>query len=227
MKTSDLIPYARNAKQHPEEQVAQNTASIREFGMNDPVTVWHDKDGTPVIVEGHGRVLALHKLNIEECPVICLDDLTDSQRRAYTLIHNQLTINTGWDADILGVGLEDLTADFDYDYTIPEVTEHFTGEIVIPDNWQIGVIVGASGPGKTTIARELFGDCFTPLPEQRNPSVIMDMPQGHSVSEITRMFTSLGFSGPYPPDCYFPGLAGNRTREPTGHNSRQAYEPPV
>lgn len=70
MKTSDLIPYVRNAKQHPEEQVAQIAASIREFGMNDPVVVWHDKDGTPVIVEGHGRVLALQKLNIEECLVI-------------------------------------------------------------------------------------------------------------------------------------------------------------
>lgn len=65
----------------------------------------------------------------------------------------------------------------DYDYTIPEVTEHFTGEIILPDDWQIGVIVGASGTGKTTIARELFGDCFTPRPEQRNPSVIMDMPK--------------------------------------------------
>lgn len=50
MKTSDLIPYARNAKQHPDEQVAQIAASIREFGMNDSVAVWHDKDGTPVIV---------------------------------------------------------------------------------------------------------------------------------------------------------------------------------
>lgn len=124
MKTSDLIPYARNAKQHPEEQVAQIAASIREFGMNDPVAVWHDKDGTPVIVEGHGRVLALQKLKIEECPVICLDDLTDSQRRAYTLIHNQLTMNTGWDVDKLGLELEDLTADFDmdlYGFNLPEI----------------------------------------------------------------------------------------------------------
>lgn len=169
----------------------------------------------------------------------------------------------------------------DYDYTVPEVTEHFTGEMILPDNWQIGVIVGASGTGKTTIARELFGDCFTPLPEQRNPSVIMDMPQGHSVSEITRMFTSLGFSSvpswlkPYSvlsngekmradlaytllsattdnPVAYdeftsvvdrdvaynlcvalhkhikrTSGLTGNRTRKNTGHNSRQACEPPV
>ena len=68
MKTSDLIPYARNAKQHPEEQVAQIAASIREFGMNDPVAVWHDKDGTPVIVEGHGRVLALQKTQYRGMP---------------------------------------------------------------------------------------------------------------------------------------------------------------
>lgn len=113
MKTSDLIPYARNAKQHPEEQVAQIAASIREFGMNDPVAVWHDKDGTPVIVEGHGRVLALQKLNIEECPVICLDDLTDSQRKAYTLIHNKLTMNSGFDTQLLNVELDDLAAEFD------------------------------------------------------------------------------------------------------------------
>lgn len=92
----------------------------------------------------------------------------------------------------------------DYDYTVPEVTEHFTGEIILPNDWQIGVIVGPSGTGKTTIARELFGDCFIPLPEHRNPSVIMDMPQGSTVGEITRMFTSLGFSSvpswlkPYP-----------------------------
>lgn len=58
----------------------------------------------------------MQKLNIEECPVICLDDLTDSQRRAYTLIHNQLTMNTGWDADILSLELEDLTDDFDMDF---------------------------------------------------------------------------------------------------------------
>lgn len=113
MKTSDLIPYARNAKQHPDEQVAQIAASIREFGMNDPVAVWHDKDGTPVIVEGHGRVLALQKLNIEECPVICLDDLTDSQRQAYTLIHNKLTMNSGFDTQLLNVELDDLADQFD------------------------------------------------------------------------------------------------------------------
>lgn len=68
-------------------------------------------------------MLALQKLNIEECPVICLDDLTDSQRRAYTLIHNQLTMNTGWDTDKLDLELEDLSTDFDmdfYGFTLPD-----------------------------------------------------------------------------------------------------------
>lgn len=82
----------------------------------------------------------------------------------------------------------------DFDYNIPEITEHFQGEIIIPDKWNIGVIVGSSGSGKTTIANQLFKDCFVQLPEKRNPSVVMDMPQGHSVSDITKMFTSLGFS---------------------------------
>lgn len=141
MKTSDLIPYARNAKQHPDEQVSQIAASIREFGMNDPVAVWHDEDGTPVIVEGHGRVLALQKLNIDECPVICLDDLTDSQRKAYTLIHNQLTMNTGWDVEKLDLELEDLSTDFDmdfYGFTLPDAefnADEFFKDAPKTDKW--------------------------------------------------------------------------------------------
>lgn len=55
MKVADLVPYAMNAKQHPAEQVTQIAASIEEFGMNDPVAVWHDADGVPIIVEGQIR----------------------------------------------------------------------------------------------------------------------------------------------------------------------------
>lgn len=101
MPVADLVPYAMNAKLHPDQQVAQIAASIEEFGMNDPVAVWHDKDGVPIIVEGHGRVLALQKLKRKTCPVIFLDNLSDTQRRAYTLVHNQLTLNSGFDIDML------------------------------------------------------------------------------------------------------------------------------
>lgn len=113
MPVADLVPYAMNAKLHPDSQVAQIAASIEEFGMNDPIAVWHDKDGAPIIVEGHGRVLALQKLKRKTCPVICLDDLSDTQRRAYTLVHNQLTLNSGWDADKLEAELENISNDIE------------------------------------------------------------------------------------------------------------------
>lgn len=115
MKTADLIPYAGNAKEHPEWQVQQIAASIREYGMNDPIAIWHDKahNNAPVIVEGHGRLLALQKLGIETVPTISLDHLTDAQRKAYTLVHNKLTMNTGFDTDMLEAELESLGPDID------------------------------------------------------------------------------------------------------------------
>lgn len=71
--------------------------------MDDPIAVWGE-DNT--IIEGHGRLLACQKLGIEEVPIIRLDHLSDKQRRAYTLIHNQLTMNTGFDVQKLTAELE-------------------------------------------------------------------------------------------------------------------------
>lgn len=92
-----LRPYENNAKIHTDEQIAQIARSIEEFGMNDPIAVW--KDGE--IIEGHGRLLACQKLGLTEVPIIRLDGLTDEQRRAYMNVHNQLTMNTGFDLDLL------------------------------------------------------------------------------------------------------------------------------
>ena len=58
-------------------------------------------------------MLALQKLKRKTCPVICLDDLSDAQRRAYTLVHNQLTLNSGWDADKLETELENISNDIE------------------------------------------------------------------------------------------------------------------
>ena len=109
--TDSLVPYANNAKIHTEAQIEQIASSIREFGFNDPIGVWVNRKGESEIVEGHGRVLAAQKLGIGTIPVIHLDRMSDEQRRAYTLAHNQLTMNTGWDYDKLDVELEEL--DFD------------------------------------------------------------------------------------------------------------------
>ena len=111
--TVDIFPYARNAKQHTNEQVGQIAASIEEFGFNDPVGVWYSPDGGLQIVEGHGRVLAAQELGMESVPVVRLDHLTDGQRRAYALVHNKLTLNTGWDFSALDAEIEEL-AEFDF-----------------------------------------------------------------------------------------------------------------
>ena len=105
---SELKMYANNAKIHTPEQVDQIKKSIEEFGFNDPVAVWHDNE----IIEGHGRLLAAMEMDeIEEVPIIRLDDLTDEERRAYMLAHNKLTMNTGFDFALLEEELENLDID--------------------------------------------------------------------------------------------------------------------
>lgn len=105
VETSALVPYAGNAKQHPREQIDQIKASIEQFGMNDPIAVWRGNE----IIEGHGRLLACLELGIATVPVIRLDDLTDEERRAYMNVHNQLTMNTGFDLDVLAEELRKIT----------------------------------------------------------------------------------------------------------------------
>lgn len=75
----EIKPYENNAKIHTPEQIEQIKASIRQFGMNDPIGIW-SKDN--IIVEGHGRLIACLELGYTEIPIIRLDDLTDEQRKA-------------------------------------------------------------------------------------------------------------------------------------------------
>src|SRR5579864_7250315 len=84
-----LIPWARNPRTHSDAQVAQIAASIAEFGFNNPILV----DTNAGIIAGHGRLLAARKLELKEVPVIVLDHLTESQKRAYIIADNQLALN--------------------------------------------------------------------------------------------------------------------------------------
>jgi DNA modification methylase len=107
-----LLPYIRNARTHSDEQVAQVAASIVEFGWTNPILVGADG----VIIAGHARLLAARKLGMAEVPVIVLDHLTESQRRAFVLADNKLALNAGWDEEMLRVELESLKEeDFDLD----------------------------------------------------------------------------------------------------------------
>src|SRR3977135_1102894 len=99
-----LMPYARNARTHSDAQVSQIAASIREWGWTNPVLV--AEDGT--IIAGHGRVLAARKLRITDVPVMIASDWTDAQKRAYAIADNKLTLNGGWDEELLGLELGEL-----------------------------------------------------------------------------------------------------------------------
>lgn len=135
----DLKPYKNNAKIHTQEQIEQIKKSIKEFGMNDPIAVW-GKDN--IIVEGHGRLEALKQLGYTEVDCIRLDHLTDEERKAYTLAHNKLTMNTDFDFDILNGELLDITdidmSDFGFDLDFEDeekevVEDEFDVDANIPE----------------------------------------------------------------------------------------------
>lgn len=119
-----IKPYKNNAKLHPQEQIEQIKKSINEFGMDDPIAIWKDE-----IVEGHGRLIACKQLGIKEIPIIRLDHLTDEERKAYTLVHNKLTMNSDFNLEMLeeelksieNINMEDFGFDIDLDMNQEEV----------------------------------------------------------------------------------------------------------
>lgn len=85
-----------------------------------------------------------------------------------------------------------------FDLDLKHVQEHFTGNIDIENKkWNVGLIVGGSGTGKSTIVKECFNDAYlSGLYEYKEKSVIDDMPKGKSIKEIEKVFTSVGFASP-------------------------------
>jgi hypothetical protein len=128
IQVEQLIPYARNAKLHSDEQVAGIAGSIKEFGFNNPVLI--DKDGG--IIAGHGRVLAARKLGRKAVPCIRLGHLTENQKRAYILADNRLAeTGGGWDKDMLRIEMDEIDwgefEDFNMedlgDFEFPEIND--------------------------------------------------------------------------------------------------------
>lgn len=101
-----IVPYARNARTHSKEQVAQIRASFREFGVLSPCLV----DEQYNLLVGHGRLKAAQEENLNEINCVIVEGLTDAQKRAYILADNRLALNAGWDDEMLSVELSDLQA---------------------------------------------------------------------------------------------------------------------
>ena len=107
MPTARLVPYARNARTHSDQQVAQIAASMAEFGFVNPILIGADD----VIIAGHGRLMAAQRLGMSEAPVIVLGHLTEAQRRALVIADNKIGENAGWDEAQLSLELQALLAD--------------------------------------------------------------------------------------------------------------------
>jgi len=141
MSVETLIPYAKNARTHSDEQVAQIAGSIKEFGFNNPVLV--DKDNS--VIAGHGRLMAARKLGMDKVPVVQLGHMTEAQRKAYVLADNRIALSSGWDAGMLSLELQDLKDDIDLSLlgfdpdeldallNPIEETEGLTDEDAVPD----------------------------------------------------------------------------------------------
>lgn len=128
IKVDEIIPYADNAKLHPERQIEQIRSSILEFGFNDPIAI----DENNVVIEGNGRLMAIKDLGFKEVDCIRIEGLSEDQKRAYILVHNQLTMNTGFDIDILNRELEKIKGidmkQFDFELNIDFDTDIDTGD---------------------------------------------------------------------------------------------------
>lgn len=129
----EIKTYENNAKIHTSEQIEQIKKSIQEFGFNDPIAI----DENNVIIEGHGRYEALRQLKYKEIECIRLTNLTEEQKAAYMLIHNKVTMNTGFDIELLEEELSKISnidmQDFNFDL------ETFED---IPDSLQMERIIG-------------------------------------------------------------------------------------
>jgi len=126
--TAKLLPYARNARTHSEDQVAQIAASIAEFGFTNPILAGSDG----VIVAGHGRLAAAQKLGLEVVPVVVLDHLSPTQRRALVIADNRIAENAGWDDAMLRIEIAALQDD-DFDISLTGFDADALAELMAGD----------------------------------------------------------------------------------------------
>lgn len=153
---ASLVPYARNARTHSDEQVARIMASIAEWGWTTPVLV--DEDGG--IIAGHGRVMAAQRMNLDDVPVMVARGWTEPQKRAYILADNKLALDAGWDIAMLELEVADL--------------EQLGANMIVSFDDILGKGLGAGGDAST----EMPGETWAVIVECRD--------EAHQVELIER-----------------------------------------
>ena len=142
-QVADLAPYAKNARQHPPEQIDQIAASMERFGFTIPMLVAEDG----MIIAGHGRLMAAAQLGLAEVPVMVARGWSEEDRRLYTLADNRLAEIAEWDPEMLRIEIGELRADFgiedmsligfsaeDLADILPEALLDATGGLTDPDD---------------------------------------------------------------------------------------------
>lgn len=137
-----LLPYARNARTHSPEQIAQIAASIVEFGFTNPCLITKNNR----LIAGHGRVLAAEQLAMDEIPCIILAHFSDLQELAYRLTDNKLALNASWDNELLAEEL-DLLNDADFDIDLLGWNDDELGKL-----WDLGLGEGGDAPQQSSAA---------------------------------------------------------------------------
>lgn len=128
MDVDSLIPYANNPRLN-DNAVDAVAASIKEFGFKVPIVV----DGENVIINGHTRLKAAHKLGLRQVPVIVADDLTPEQAKAFRLADNKTSEFAEWDLDKLDIELDSIAdidmGDFGFDLNLWGETQAADSEV--------------------------------------------------------------------------------------------------
>jgi DNA modification methylase len=117
-----LKPSPRNARTHSKKQLAKIEASVRQFGFVNPILI----DAAGEIIAGHGRYAAAVTIGLKQIPTICLDRMSEADRRAYRIADNRLAELSGWDDELLKIELSFLS---EIDIDLPEITGFETAEI--------------------------------------------------------------------------------------------------
>jgi len=104
LNPDSLIPYANNAKSHPDDQVRKIASSIKNYGWDQPIVVDADNE----IIKGHGRLKAAELLGLASVPVIRRTDLNHAELKAARIADNK-TSESSYDDELLALEVEQLT----------------------------------------------------------------------------------------------------------------------